>query len=40
MEDYEYEKSKQAILKGVEIYKKYKLDYSSCGTWYNYMENS
>lgn len=26
MEDYEYEKSKQAILKGVEIYKKYKLD--------------
>ena len=24
MEDYEYEKSKQAILKGVEIYKKYK----------------
>ena len=26
MEDYEYKKSKQAILKGVEIYKKYKLD--------------
>ena len=26
MEDYEYEKSKQSILKGVEIYKKYKLD--------------
>lgn len=26
MEDYEYEKSKQAILKGVESYKKYKLD--------------
>lgn len=26
MEDYEYEKSKQAILEGVEIYKKYKLD--------------
>ena len=26
MEDYEYEKSKQPILKGVESYKKYKLD--------------
>lgn len=26
MEDYEYERSKEAILEGVEIYKKYKLD--------------
>ncbi len=26
MEDYEYEKSKEAILEGVEVYKKYKLD--------------
>lgn len=26
MEDYEYEKSKEVILEGVEIYKKYKLD--------------
>lgn len=26
MEDYEYEKSKEAILEGLEIYKKYKLD--------------
>lgn len=26
MEDYEYEKSKESILEGVEIYKKYKLD--------------